>query len=293
MEGAAALRISQTFPSRKIANADQAILQKTSPLAIWTRRVQCRTTLVYSYIKWPWLGICFKQTSYEDNISSEWDAAVLATREFLLQRWECYTRAWHAIIQLKDQYMKTWLVTFSQKQFLDWRCPDLLQLFCARYGKRDNPISAAANSYRQVHIVNSTICRPSWHLELQNPHIRWKTVWKILCEFSKEASELEYSLRLFLLGKLTTPASWASADLEKWPNNRSKICLLCSTEPESRVRLLEGCRRVHVILVRAIGGYGDGFMRAFADKDIMDPDDMGMLYGRASAIHHLFKFIRS
>jgi hypothetical protein len=34
-------------------------------------------------------------------------------------------------------------------------------------------------------------------------------------------------------------------------------------------------------------------MRAFADKDIMDPDDMGMLYGRASAIHHLFKFVRS
>jgi hypothetical protein len=50
---------------------------------------------------------------------------------------------------------------------------------------------------------------------------------------------------------------------------------------------------VQEILVRAIGGYGDGFMGAFADKDIMDPDDSGMLYGRASAIHHLFEFIRS
>ena len=279
--------------SRKIANADQAILQKTSASAIWTRRVQCRNTLVSSYIKWPWLGIFFKQASYEDKSSSEWDAAILATRKFLPYRWECYTRAWHATIQLKDQYIKSWLVTFSQKKFLDWRCPDLLQFFRPRYGKRDSPISATANSYRQVHSLTSTLCRPSWHLELQNPNINWKNVWKILCEFSKEASGLENSVRLFLLGKLTTPAAWATADFDKWPNNLSKICLFCSVEPESRSHLLEGCQKVQEILVRAIGGYGNGFMRAFADKDIMDPDDMGMLYGRASAIHHLFKFIRS
>jgi len=279
--------------SRKIAGADRTILQKTSPLGIWTRRVQCRLTLVSSYIKWPWLGIFFKQASYEDKSSSEWDAAILATRKFLPQRWDSYIRAWHATVQLKDQYMKTWSYTFSQKKFLDWRCPDLLQFFCPRYGKRDNPIPATANSYRQVHMSTSTICRPSWHLELQNPNIRWKTVWKILCEFSKEASELENSLRLFLLGKLTTPASWASAGLEKWPNNRSKTCLFCLVEPESRNHLLEGCQMVQEILVRAIGGYGDGFMGAFADKDIMDPEDSGMLYGCASAIHHLFEFIRS
>jgi len=216
-----------------------------------------------------------------------------ATRKFLPPRWESYTRAWHATVQLKSRHLNNWLVTFSQKKFLDWRCPDLLQFFCPRYGKRDNPISATANSYRQVHLVTSTICRPSWHLELQNPHIRWKTVWKVLCEFSKEASGLENSLRLFLLGKLNTPAMWASADREKWPNNVSKICLFCSAEPESRSHLLEGCRRVQEILIKAIGGYGDGFMRAFADRNIMDPDDMSMLYGRASAIHHLFTFIRS
>jgi hypothetical protein len=130
-------------------------------------------------------------------------------------------------------------------------------------------------------------------LELQNPNINWKNTWKILCAFSKEASELENSLRLFLLGKLTTPASWASADLEKWPNNFSKDCLFCTSRPETRNHLLEGCQKVQEIMVKAIGGYGNGFMRAFADKDVMDPDDMGMLYGRAAAIHHLFRFIRS
>jgi hypothetical protein len=49
---------------------------------------------------------------------------------------------------------------------------------------------------------------------------------------------------------------------------------------------------VQEILINAIGGYGDGFMRSFVDKDFMDPEDMGMLQGRASAVHHLFTFIR-
>jgi hypothetical protein len=283
------------YLSRQISKADQQILQKDSSLSIWTRRQQCRSTLQYSYIQWPWLGMFATQASYEQekNASTVWDGAILATRKFLPSRWVSYTRAWHATVKLRDKFIINWSGTFCQKKFMDWRILDLHQYFRPRYGKPRATISATSNSYREVYTSISTMRKPSWHLELQNPRISWKQIWKILGNFSREASGLENSLRLFLLGYLTTPASWASEDLEKWPNNHNKACTFCSIQPETRSHLLEGCQTVQEILVRAIGGYGDGFLRAFTDKDIMDSDDMSMLYGRASAIHHLFNFIRS
>ena len=283
------------YLSRQIFKADQSIIQKDSPLSIWTGRQQCRSTLQSSHTQWPWFGIFATQPSYEQGgkASSVWDAAVLATQKFLPSRWNLYIRAWHATVKIKDKFITHWHKTFCQKKFIDWRISDLHQYFRPRYGKPNATIATISNSYREVHISISTMRKPSWHVELQNPQISWKRVWKILGIFSREASGLENSLRLFLLGNLTTPASWASEELKKWPNNHHKSCTFCSAEPETRNHLLEGCQRVQEILVKAIGGYGDGFLRAFADKDIMDPDDMSMLYGRASAIHHIFTFIRS
>jgi hypothetical protein len=217
----------------------------------------------------------------------------METRKFLPARWVLYIEAWHATVSLKTRYSSQWFRVFLQNKLLDWRSSDLHRFFHPRYGKKDNPLSALANSYKTVLDSVSTLKQPSWHIELQNPRLSWKEVWKILNAFSKGFSGLENSLRLFLLGSPTTPASWASADLEQWPNNRDKSCLFCSAQPETRHHLLEGCLIVQEILVDAIGGYGNGFMRSFVDKDIMNPEAMGMLQGRASAVHHLFKFIRS
>lgn len=280
------------FISRQIAKASQLATNNTRP--IWRFRVYNRSKLQHSYVQWPWLGVFTTETSYEDgNRRSEWDAAILGTRKLLPARWILYIEAWHAMVALKPRYSLQWFRVFVQDESLGWQSDSLHQYFHPRFGKKDNSLSVLASSYRTVLDAVSTLKRPSWHVELQNPQINWKEVWKILGALSKEASELENSLRLFLLGNFTTPASWASADLEQWPNNQDKACLFCSAQAESRHHLLEGCQEVQEILINAIGAYGDGFMRSFADKDIMDPEDMGMLRGRASAIHHLFEFIRS